>query len=227
MRERRSYRPQSAPPPEVRAATPDSPAVLTGYAALWNRYSQNLGGFVEVIEPLAFTDALNRSVSIAALVNHDSNWLLGTTGSDTLALEQDEIGLRYTITLDATDPDAVRAMAKVATGKMPGSSFSFAGAVDEWSTTDQGFPLRRLRSVPTLYDVGPVTHPAYLDTEQADAATALRSLADRLGCGLDHVVAAAAANELRSLLGSAPPPSETAQHATPLAVRRWAPRRTT
>ena len=63
-------------------------------------------------------------------------------------------------------------------GTLRGSSFSFDVAPDgvEWAQTEQGFPLRRLRSIAALYDVGPVTFPAYLATEDDELAVSLRSL---------------------------------------------------
>lgn len=185
--------------PELRSVE-DAAPVLTGYGAVFNRYSRNLGGFVEVVAPGTFAETLTRS-SVVGLVNHDPNWLLGTTDSRSLFVTEDATGLAYAMTLDMTDPDAQRAAAKIESGKMPGSSFSFRTVSDEWSQTDQGFPLRTLTAV-ELYDVGPVTMPAYRATEEQGAQTALRSLAAAIDAPFDDVLAAAQANELRKFLPS-------------------------
>jgi phage head maturation protease len=124
---------------------------LTGYAAVFNRHSQNLGGFVETIDPGAFTKSIADAVPVMARMNHDDAHLLGTTWAGTLTLEAKVLAER---------------------GDMKWSSFAFRTIEDAWSQTEQGFPLRTLRAV-QLVDVAPVNSPAYLDT-----TVGLRSLAD-------------------------------------------------
>lgn len=201
MRESRFWR---VPDAELRESV-DGAVTLAGYGAVFMRYSQNLGGFVEQITARAFNDVLGRSgpgANVQGLVNHDPNWLLADTASGTMQLAADEVGLRYVMDLDLSDPDAVRAMAKVRTRKMRGSSFSFTVAPggDEWSLTEQGFPLRTIRLFAGLFDVGPVGSPAYLDTEGDGLALALRSLADTRNVSIGTVVDAANRNELRTML---------------------------
>lgn len=180
-------------------ATDGEPPVLSGYGAVFNRLSQNLGGFVEEVDPSAFVTTLSSGRNVIGAVNHDLSWLLATTESDTMTLEADSIGLRYDMTLDADDPDAVRAMAKVRTGKFRGSSFSFATREDAWSTTEQGFPLRRLLAV-ELYELGPVASPAYLSTADEGAAVALRSLSKFVDLPFEQVTEAARQGALTDLI---------------------------
>lgn len=142
---------------------------LSGYAAVFNRYSQNLGGFVEQVDPAAFNKTLADGAAVMARGNHDDAYLLGTTWAGTLTLEVDGTGLRYTVDLPDTGAGRdYQALAK--RGDIRWSSFAFRTIEDEWGETDQGFPLRTLRSV-QLVDVAPVNSPAYLDT-----SVALRSL---------------------------------------------------
>ena len=101
--------------------------------------------------------------------------------------------------LDLDDPDAVRAAAKVRTGKLKGSSFTFTTRDDAWSTTDQGFPLRRLLAV-ELHELGPVASPAYLDTAGDGAAVALRSFAQFVDLPVDQVTSAARSGTLTELI---------------------------
>lgn len=204
MRESRFWR---VPAAEVRDAG-DGASTLSGYGALFLRYSQNLGGFVEQIAHGAFDDVLSRSgANVQGLVNHDPNWLLADTESGTLRLAADPTGLAYEMDLDMSDPDAVRAMAKVRTRKMRGSSFSFTipPGGDEWTLTEQGFPLRTIRAVSGLYDVGPVGTPAYLGTEDDGLSVALRSLAEARNLNLGTVIDLARKNELRSAVEGEPP----------------------
>lgn len=187
---------KGVPAPEIRSK--DGAAVLVGYGAMFSRYSQNLGGFVEQVAPKAFDDTLTRSHNILARGNHDPNWLLGSTESGTLALSTDDVGLRYEVQLDQMDPDSIRAMRKVETGLMPGSSFRFRKNADgdKWGRTDQGYPLRTLTNV-DLLDVGPVFNPAYKQTE-GSLSIALRSLSESLDVDVQELISAAESGELRS-----------------------------
>jgi HK97 family phage prohead protease len=200
-------------PIEVRTEDGAAP-VLTGYGAVFNRLSQNLGGFVEQVDPEAFTTTLSTGRNILGAVNHDVSWLLATTESGTLAVEPDGTGLRFAMTLDPEDPDAVRAMAKVRTGKLPGASFTFATRDDEWGTTEQGFPLRTLRSV-ELYELGPVAAPAYLSTQDAGNAVALRSLASFVDLPIEQVTEAARTGALTDLILRDLPDLAAAQDEAP------------
>lgn len=205
MRESRFWR---VPNAEVRESG-NGLVVLAGYGAVFMRYSQNLGGFVEQIMVGAFDDVLKRSGSnIQGLVNHDANWLLADTESETMRLLADAVGLGYEMDLDMADPDAVRAVAKVRTRKMRGSSFSFSlpPGGDDWALTEQGFPLRSIRTFSGVYDVGPVGSPAYLDTEGDGLAVALRGLAEARNMNLGDVVDLARKNELRTALEGEQPP---------------------
>ena len=153
--------------------------VLRGYAAKYMRYSQNLGGFVEQVAAAAFLKSLGDKVPVIARYNHDDNYLLGTTEAETLRLLSDEVGLPYEV--DLPDTTAGRDVAVLAfRGDLRYSSFAFHTIEDEWSVTEQGFPLRTLLNV-QLIDVAPVNTPAYMDT-----STGLRSLAHRIDVDPEH-----------------------------------------
>lgn len=178
-------------------ASDKGPGTLTGYASVFNRFSQNLGGFVEQVDPGAFNKSLADGVPVFARFNHDSSLLLGTTESGTLTLEVDGTGLRYTVDLPDTQAGRdVQVLAK--RGDLRYSSFAFQTMDDEWDLTPDGFPLRTLTAV-RLIDVAPVTDPAYRDT-----TAGMRSLADKLDIPLERVKAMALnhTDELRSLITS-------------------------
>lgn len=156
------------------AADAASPGVLAGYAAVYERLSQNLGGFVEKVAYGAFAQTLADNNPVLARYNHDDNQLLGTTEAETLRLASDETGLAYEVDLpDTTDARNLAALSK--RGDVRYSSFAFRTLEDSWSVTDQGFPLRTLVKV-QLVDVAPVNNPAYRDT-----SVGMRSLAERTG----------------------------------------------
>lgn len=180
-----------ARPVEFRAAE-DGPGQLFGYASVYMRYSQNLGGFVEQVRNGAFAKSIGDGLPVIARYNHDDNYLLGTTDAATLRLKDDDTGLGYEVDLpDTTSGRDVAVLSK--RGDLRHSSFAFRTLEDEWGVTDQGFPLRTLLSA-VLIDVAPVNSPAYLD-----ATAGMRSLATRLDLEVDTVAHATTA-ELRSLI---------------------------
>src|SRR3990172_2102595 len=119
--------------------------------------------------------AFNRSIKeddIRALFNHDPSMVLGRLVAGTLRLAVDEKGLRYEIDPPATTlgRDLLESLRR---GDITGSSISFEVIEEEWRTEDER-NIREIREV-KLWDVGPVTFPAFAATS---AEIAKRSLAD-------------------------------------------------
>jgi hypothetical protein len=168
-----------------------------GYAAKFDSLSANLGGFCESIRSGSFTQTLESGTGTdaRALWNHDSSQVLGRVSAGTLRLSEDDIGLRFEIDLPntTTGRDASELLQR---GDVQGASFGFKVIEDSWGETDQGYPLRELHNV-SLSEVSLVAFPAYPETE-----VALRSLAEQHDLDFDAVKAAAADNELKSLLSA-------------------------
>ena len=163
-----------------------------GYAAIFDRLSGNLGGFLERVSPGSFRSTLKQA-DVTALFNHDPNNLLGRSSAGTLRLTEDDKGLRYEVDLPFTTLG--RDVAELLRRRdLIGSSFGFRTIADEWGETEDGYPLRTLQEV-ALRDVGPVVYPAYSDTEAS-----LRSLAEQRSLDLTDLIQAAEANNLRDLL---------------------------
>ena len=133
---------------------------IVGYAAVFNEDTEIAGMFTERIAPGAFKESLNKDVR--ALFNHDQNQVLGRISNGTLRLEEDSHGLKYTIT--PPDTQAARdVMALLEDGYVSQSSFSFRPIRQEWDHTNNTRTVLEVE----LYDVGPVTMPAYDGTEAA------------------------------------------------------------
>ena len=165
------YRVLSAEGLELRA-TGEGPGTLRGYAAKFNKNSVDLGGFVEQIRSGAFTNAIKVS-DVRGLVNHDANMLLGRSSAGTLRLSENDIGLQFDLDLPDTQPG--RDIAESVRRKdITGCSFAFTTKIDEWTYVDDGPDRREIVEVEELFDVGPVTYPAYPDT-----TVAARSLVER------------------------------------------------
>jgi HK97 family phage prohead protease len=140
----------------------EGPSKLVGTAAVFGKRSGDLGSFVEVLEPGAFTEAL-KSSDIRALYNHNPDHLLGRMKAGTLRVWESDEGLEYEVDLPAS-PMARAVLESVERGDITGNSFSFIVDKDEWHTDEDGTTVRTVRSVKEVYDVGPVTFPAYEDT---------------------------------------------------------------
>lgn len=146
---------------ELRLAHADS-RTITGYAAVFNALSEDLGWFREQIAPGAFADSIARGDDVRALINHDSNLVLGRTAAGTLRLMEDTRGLM--VEIDAPDTQVARDLiVSMDRGDVTQMSFGFYTEKQAWDeTTDP--PTRTLQQV-RLFDVSVVTYPAYPQTD--------------------------------------------------------------
>ena len=151
---------------ELRAESPgndDTMPALVGHAAVFGRLSEDLGGFRERIAPGAFEATLAED-DIRALINHRDEYVLGRNRAGTLRLAEDDEGLSVRIEPPATSY-ARDLVASIERGDISGMSIGFRTIADEWNMED-GEPVRTLKAV-RLYDVSPVTFPAYAATDVA------------------------------------------------------------
>jgi uncharacterized protein len=176
----------------VRAA--DGKRTLSGHAAVFDKLSVKMMGFREYIRKGAFTESIAQD-DIRALWNHDSNLVLGRNKSGTLRLKEDAKGLA--VEIDLPDTQAGRdAQVSIDRGDVTQMSFAFRTKTggDNWFEED-GEDRRELLAA-QLFEVSPVTFPAYPDTDVS--LKGLRSLGldpETLSQALDR---AAAGQELRS-----------------------------
>lgn len=162
MKERRIL--QRLPALAVRE-TGKEPAII-GYAAVFYRADdpgtefELWTGCKERIMPGCFDRAM-REDDCRGLFNHDPNCVLGRTKAGTMRLSIDAMGLQYEIAPSSVTINSdVREMIK--RGDVTGSSFSFE-VTDQDDIVEDGIRIRQIRGV-KLYDVGPVTFPAYEST---------------------------------------------------------------
>lgn len=142
----------------------DAEPIVSGYAARFNEQSEELWGFREIILPGAFADAL-KAPDIRALFNHDPSQIVARTKNNTLKVWEDEKGLQYEFQPNmktAAGRDLVELLRR---GDVDQSSFAFSmeGGIEEWDDSGD-IPIRKLIKIPRLYDVSPVTYPAYPST---------------------------------------------------------------
>lgn len=154
---------------------------FTGYAAVFNSRSEDLGGFTETIRAGAFDKTIGeRKRAVKMFWNHNSDIPLGSTRAN-LTLKPDERGLLATAKLPDTTPG--RDMATlVRDGIVDSMSFGFQTVKDSWSPDLTQRELVEVR----LFEVSPVTGwPAYAAT-----SASVRELAEELGENPDELAAA-------------------------------------
>jgi HK97 family phage prohead protease len=161
---------------QVRAVDSNNALSIEGRAAAYNVLSQDLGFFRERLSRGAFANVVKRGDDVACLFNHDVNKILGRTISGTLKLTDGPEGLDFHCDLPPTQT-ARDIHASIQRGDISGCSFSFAlnPSDEEWSEmTDpldrsKRIPIRTVKNITKLFDVGPVLHPAYNIGTNVDA----------------------------------------------------------
>jgi HK97 family phage prohead protease len=148
--------------------------VIRGYAAVFYDASNPEGtqynlwsDLIERVMPGAFDRAISEAHDARGLFNHDANWLLGRVSSGTVRLSVDATGLAYEIDVNESDPQWQSVSAKIDRGDITGSSFGFmvrkATWLEEKDADGSTIYYRQIEDV-DLYDVSPVTWPAYTGT---------------------------------------------------------------
>lgn len=163
-----------------RDATQDnSSKMIRGYGAVFYNASEPgteywlWDDIVERVMPGAFDIFLASTPDIRGLFNHDSNMVLGRTISGTCRVAVDPVGLYYEIDESPNDPTWASTAEKINRGDVSGSSYSFWPRSVVWEETkigDKDVWVRWIKDVEIVYDVGPVTFPAFA------AATSSRSV---------------------------------------------------
>lgn len=151
---------------ELRIDKQNDKSKIIGHAAVFNSLSHDLGGFREQIAPGAFADAVKND-DIRALFNHNPDYILGRNKSGTLRVWEDSTGLA--IEIDPPDTQVARdLMISLERGDITQMSFGFSvkPGGQNWAEDSEGQAIRTLTDV-NLFDISPVTYPAYPETDVA------------------------------------------------------------
>lgn len=148
-------------------------AKVRGYAVLWDELSENLGGFRERFRRGAFTESLADDQVKFMVRSHDLARPVASTSSGTLTLSEDAVGLRFEAKLpDSGDAGDLAAMVRRRVLTQMSFAFATERAADESFTEENGELIRTIRKA-RLFEVSPVTFPAYPQT-----SVQARSMAD-------------------------------------------------
>jgi HK97 family phage prohead protease len=159
---------------EIRAVEGDGMS-FSGYAAVFNSPSEDLGGFREFVAQGAFKRSLESRNRMMLLWNHDSSQPLASTRNGSLKLTEDKNGLFVEATLPNTQLG--RDIAElIRTGTIDAMSFGFQVKRDSWSTDGR---TRTLEDV-SLHEVSLVSWPAYEGTAGSTAVRNYAIVAERM-----------------------------------------------
>ncbi len=156
---------------ELRKVEGEPLPTLVGHAAVVEVFSQTFDygwfSFKEKIRRGAFARAISEKQDVRALVDHNPSSIIGRTKNGTLELAEDEVGLLSTIHPPDTQAgrDIVTSIERRDVDQM---SFGFVVKQQVWTEFDDPNEpdIREIVDV-DLWDVSPVTFPAYPDTNIA------------------------------------------------------------
>lgn len=166
---------------EVREDGEAKTKMIRGHGAVYNKRSLDLGGFVEVFEAGAFSESIAKD-DIVSLRDHQPSYILGRTTAKTLTLSEDSKGVLYEVT--PGDTSYTRDLiVSIERRDIKGGSiiFSVEDKKDErWTVDgddvepvnafmamwdDKKHKVERHVLKARLFDIGPVTFPAYPQTD--------------------------------------------------------------
>jgi HK97 family phage prohead protease len=167
--ERRFTNAQTSQAVQLRAEGEDR--TIEGYGAIFYDGTEAseyrlYDDMVERIDESAFARAIKENQDVRGLFNHDPSLVLGRSTSGTMKLSVDKTGLLYVIQKGNTTV-ANDVAEHLERGDVSGSSFAMVVRGVEWHQEERNgvtVDVRTIKDV-DLFDVGPVTYPAYAGTE--------------------------------------------------------------
>ncbi len=145
----------------LRAKTGDKP-VIGGYAVVFNSQSQDLGDFVEVIDPNAFTACLATKPDIRCRYQHNDMCVLGRTPK-TLRVWADSVGVQFECDIASDSGASMDVYRSIQRGDVSQMSFGMFVEEDSWVANKTGMVRTITRAM--IFEVSPVSDPAYTATK--------------------------------------------------------------
>ena len=140
---------------------------ITGRAVVYNAWTQigsDSWGWKERIAPGALTESLSDE-NIYATFNHQADNLLGRVSNETLRMTDSAKGLMVEIDPNLDTDIGRQVLAFVKRQDVRGMSFSFSVEGYEMEYAKKKSDMDRVTITrATLYELGPVTNPAYTQT---------------------------------------------------------------
>lgn len=138
---------------------------VSGYVVKFNSRSELIfGEFYEKVASGAFNRSLKEN-TIKALWNHDSNFVLGSTKSQTLRLREDNLGLYFEIDLP-NNYIGENSLESIQRGDVDGVSFGFTVRADSWAYLEEEDVYERTLLDIDLVEISPTPFPAYENSSE-------------------------------------------------------------
>lgn len=171
----RSFSEERAMPTVVKDSEGKDTRTIEGYAIVFEKESrvmfdpQKKRFFVEVIKRGAVTEDDFKKWDIKALMEHNKSRLLARSfnGSGTLQLSVDDYGVKYRFDAPNT-VEGDNAIEMIRRKDIFGSSFAYTADEKQnvsYRRKDDGVLLREVNRLYRMYDVSPVSDPAYFGTD--------------------------------------------------------------
>jgi uncharacterized protein len=156
----------------------DAPTYITGKGIVFGQPSERMrlgaGHFVEYIDNRAL-EGVDLSNTVA-FFNHDPNYILGSVAARTLDLNITEGAVEYRIQVPDTQTIRDLVVSPISRGDVRGSSFMFNVKDDEWEyDKSEQLYTRYIKRISAVYEMGPVSTPAYRQTTSELTARSLDS----------------------------------------------------
>ena len=170
----------TAEPFQVRVADGDAgKTTITGRAVVYNAWTQigpDSWGWKERIAPGSLTESL-LDENIYATFNHDADNLLGRVSNETLRMTDSAKALTVEIDPNLDTDIGRQVLAFVKRQDVRGMSFAFSVDSYEMEYSKKKTDMDRVTITrATLYELGPVTNPAYARKPQHNCEVRLTQL---------------------------------------------------
>lgn len=137
---------------------------IEGIGSIFNNvYFVPQEGFHETVKATAFNRSLSTGRNIEVRYNHDKNHILASTELGSAKVWVDANGLNYRVKFNAADPDHQKVKAKIDSGIIKGSSFTFVPKKVSFSKDADNRHIANLEDC-DLYELGPCNDPCSLAT---------------------------------------------------------------
>ncbi len=162
----------------------DKPLRIVGHPVVYRKWSEDLGGFREMIEPGAGAKTITEA-DIRVLLNHDPNYILGRNTADTATFTETAGGIR--MEAFPADTATIRDLVIVPMQRHELNQMSFSFRIvnpepfdpepgvrygDHWEPPKKAGDLwERIINEFQMFDASIVTFPAYRQTDAAVRAS--------------------------------------------------------
>lgn len=150
---------------DFKVRTEENKKIIEGYFVVYNQRTELWPGVLEEISENSLIESL-ASNDVRCLFNHDTNIVLGRTGNGTLKLKSDEKGLYGVVEINENDREAVDIYARIERGDINACSFGFYPIKESREDLENGDVCYIVEKA-KIFEVSPVTFPAYPTTEIA------------------------------------------------------------